>query len=165
MDVTSLFSRIRSFLVKYKYPVVVLVIGLTLMWLPAFHNQETQTQIPESTPATKEVDLTQQLSEILSQIDGVGRVKVMLKVSEGESTIYQTDEDISSSSVRKDTVILTDSNRNDQPLVVQTIPAVYRGAIIVCQGGDKASVKIAVMEAVSKVTGLDVANISVLKMK
>ena len=39
------------------------------------------------------------------------------------------------------------------------------GAIVVCQGGDNATVRLAIIEAVSNVTGLGADKISVLKMK
>jgi len=41
----------------------------------------------------------------------------------------------------------------------------YRGAVVVCQGGDNASVRLAVVEAVSNATGLTSDRITVLKMK
>ena len=41
----------------------------------------------------------------------------------------------------------------------------YRGAVILCKGADQAAVKLAVVEAVSRVTGLRTDQISVLKMK
>jgi stage III sporulation protein AG len=39
------------------------------------------------------------------------------------------------------------------------------GAIVVCQGGDQPTVRLAILDAVSKVTGLGADKISILKMK
>ena len=50
-------------------------------------------------------------------------------------------------------------------MITQVIPASYMGAIVVCQGGDRPSVKLAIVKAVSDVTGLTSDKISVLKMK
>ena len=79
------------------------------------------------------------------------------------------DEDLSSGTdsedTRRDTVLISDGNREENGLVRQTIPPVYRGAIIVCQGGNDAKVRLSIVEAVMSVTGLRSDCITVLKMK
>ena len=47
----------------------------------------------------------------------------------------------------------------------QKLSPVYQGAIILCQGADSPSVRLAITQAVSKVTGLPTDRIAVLKMK
>ena len=113
----------------------------------------------------KETSLAKELEEILSCIQGAGKVQVMLTVAKGEEIIYQTDGSTAESGGRQDTVVITDENRTQSGLVQQSIPPTYRGAIVVCQGADSPAVCLAVKEAVSKVTGLDTSQISVLKMK
>ena len=71
---------------------------------------------------------------------------------------YSEKEDI-------DTVIITDSERNQNGLIHQINPPSYMGAIIVCQGADDPAVKLSITEAVSKITGLKTNRISVLRMK
>ena len=109
------------------------------------------------------------LTEILQSIQGVGKVQVLLSIASGEKTVYQTDSDTAASgdsnSIKIETVIVTDSQRNETGLISQINPPVYLGAIIVCQGADSAAVKLAVTQAVSKITGLGADNICVLKMK
>ena len=103
-----------------------------------------------------------------SQIQGAGKVEVMLTVAFGEKTIYQTDEHISGGenvSTRVETVIVTGADRSQNGLIQQINPPVYLGAIVVCQGADRSVVRLAIVEAVSKVTGLGADRISVLKMK
>jgi stage III sporulation protein AG len=83
--------------------------------------------------------------------------------------VYQTDEDITTSennsTVRKETVIITDSQRNESPLVLQVLPPEYMGAVIVCQGAENVQVRLAIVEAVCNATGLGADKIAVLKMK
>ena len=93
------------------------------------------------------------------------RMQVLLTVAAGEQTIYHSDENSTDTSVRLETVIITDSQRNQQALVQQVLPESYRGAIVVCQGADSPAVKLAIVEAVSRATGLGADSISVLKMK
>ena len=66
---------------------------------------------------------------------------------------------------KKDTVIVTDGDRAQNGLVQQLLPPTYLGAIIVCEGGDRAEVRLAIAKAVSRYTGLGIDRISVLKMK
>ena len=167
MDIGKSLKALPKLISKYRYPIVILIIGLVLLLLPG-RKGETESPINQ-TVVQQQPDLTQQLTQTLSQISEVGRVKVMLTIAEGEKTIYQYDEDLSkgenSSSVRQETIIVTDANRNQQALIHQILAPKYLGAVIVCQGGDDPSVKWAVVEAVSKATGLGANQISVLKMK
>lgn len=80
--------------------------------------------------------------------------------------LYQTDTQTDSSgSVRIDTVLVSDSNREETGLLRQIKPPVYLGAVVVCQGADSSSVRLSITEAVSKITGLGADCIVVLKMK
>ncbi len=168
MDIKATLGKLPGWISKYRYPILVLAIGLVLMVLPG-RKKQTQPPVTEKTVAEQSVSLSAELAQILGRIQGVGKVEVMLTVKTGEITVYQTDEDISTtetgSTVRKETVIITDSNRQETPLVTQILSPEYLGAVIVCQGANDAQVRLAVVEAVSKVTGLGTDKISVLKMK
>lgn len=168
MDMKALRGKLPGWLRKYRYPILVLAIGLVLMVLPERNEQIDQTPVSEAV-TQQNVSVSSELAQILGRIQGVGKVEVMLTVKVGETTVYQSDEDITTSEtgsiVRKETVIITDSDRQQQALVSQILPPEYLGAVIVCQGADNMQVRLAVVEAVSKVTGLGADKISVLKMK
>ena len=162
----ELMQKIVSAASKYRYVILILVIGLVLMMIPFGKEAEHEIQ----TPVTKqeETDLSEQLTQILSQIQGAGKVSVMLTVKTGQNTVYQSNEDITSGdngSIRQDTVIVTDENRVESGLIQRVIAPEYRGAIIVCEGADKPEVRLHIIEAVASVTGLGTDKISVLKMK
>lgn len=159
MDIKSIRDRATSWVGKYKYFALILLVGIGLMLIPG--SKKEQTQIT-SIPQVQEETLDKELEAILSNIKGAGRVQVMLTVASGEQVIYQTD---SPSADRQDTVIINGENRVQDGLVQQIISPTYRGAIVLCQGADSANVCLAIKEAVSKVTGLDSSKISVLKMK
>ena len=105
----------------------------------------------------------------MSQVSGAGTVRVLLTQAESGETIYQTDDTESTqengSSLRRETVLVSDGSRQQAGLVRQTQAPVYRGAVVVCQGGDTAPVRLAIVEAVAGVTGLPSNRITVLKMK
>lgn len=167
MDIGQFGKKLSKWCRKYRYPLVIVLIGLVFLALPTGKN--TQSAEAPSVVEAETPDLSQQLVQILSQIEGVGKVSVMLTVAEGEKIYYQQDEDITngdtSSSIRQETIIINDGNRNQQALISQIMAPKYQGAIIVCQGGDIPAVKWAIVEAISKTTGLGADQISVLKMK
>ena len=132
----------------------------------------TQTKQPESEPKQineQQFSVQEQLEQLLSCIEGAGTVKVMLKENSGEETVYQTDvetaESESTSSHSIQSVIVEDADNNETGLIKQINPPQYQGAVVICQGADDPAVKLAIADAVSKITGLGMDKIAVLKMK
>ena len=165
MEATAPKQRINALFGKYKYPILVALVGLGLMLLPS----EQEPTEPVEPPRAVEHSLEEKLETLLGRIEGAGQVSVLLTEKEGSQTLYQTDSqtdaDESGSRRTDDTVLVEDENRTESGLVRQTLGPVYRGAVILCQGADDPSVKLAVVEAVRCVTGLGADQISVQKMK
>ena len=164
MDWLALKGSIQKWIRKYRYVAIVLLVGIVLMLLPSRQGEVEQAQTEVETTAEKQ-SVQKELSHILSQIDGVGDVSVLLTIASGEETVYQTNTETTGESCRIDTVIVTDSDRKEQGLIQKLNPPRYMGAIVVCRGGANAAVKLSVVEAVSRVTGLGADQIAVLKMK
>lgn len=162
MDWVSLKSNGLDGIKKYRYVLLVVLAGIFLMTLPEGRKESEE---PQQTIETTQPVLQDSLAEILSQIAGAGKVKVLLTEAAGEQTIYQTDEDHSSSDIRRQTVLVTNSSREETGLVRQINPPTYQGAIILCQGADSAAIRLSIVEAVANATGLSTDKISVLKMK
>ena len=150
---------------KYKYVLFVILVGVVLMLLP---NKTTRKAEPAETTIS-EVNEEERIQNILQMVHGAGRVAVYLKTERSEQYIYQTNNDTSSTTDRndqsKDTVLVTDSERNQSGLIQTVLTPKYAGAVIVCDGADDAYVKLSIVDAVSKATGLGSDKISVLKMK
>lgn len=163
MDWVSLKSSGLEAIKKYRYVLLVVLAGILLMALPET-GKEAPAE-PEQTVEASRPELQEALADILSQIAGAGKVKVLLTEAAGEQTVYQTDEDHSASDIRRQTVLVTDAGREETGLVRQINPPTYQGAIILCQGADSAAVRLSIVEAVSNATGLSTDKISVLKMK
>lgn len=169
MDIAGSYKKVILFTKKYKYVALVLLLGVLLMILPV-GNKNVEASKKESTECVQvETSVSVQLESVLSKVYGAGKVSVMLTVAAGEETIYQTNDDISNTndqnSYQKDTVTVTDAERNQNGLIRQVNPPTYLGAVIVCEGADDPSVRLAIVNAVSKVTGLGTDRIAVLKMK
>ena len=160
MDLETGKQQFITFVKKYQYVLLVVLVGVVLMLIPQSPREsQTVTQIEE----VVEADLQMQLAAILGQISGVGKVEVLLTEAAGADTVYQVDTRQNQDNA--DTVIITDRNREETGLVKQLLPPVYRGAVVVCQGADSAGVRLNVVDAVKSVTGLSSDCITVLKMK
>lgn len=160
MDWESGRRKLTGYLTKYRYFVLALLAGVAILILP---EQPEASVSPQSAEEEIHLGLQNQLEDILGKIAGVGKVEVLLTEASGSNTIYQVDENRNQSNL--DTVIVMNSQREEVGLVKQVIPPQYRGAVIVCQGADRAGVRLAVVDAVKSVTGLSSDCIAVLKMK
>lgn len=168
MDIGIALKKFGAQLKKYKYPLIVLAAGILLMAMPTANKKTAINKEPEPT-AVSEITTEEKLAQILSNIKGAGNVKVMLTVKEGEEYFYQADTNAAqseaTSSTASDTVILTDGNRAQTALIRQILGPKYQGAIILCAGANDPSVKLSIIDAVSKITGLGSDKISVLELK
>lgn len=170
MDIRSLAGKAQSLIGKYKYAFIVLIIGLVLLLLPNNTKKQSKQIVTESRTEYNPLYLeSEALSKILQSVEGAGKVQVLLSTASGEKTVYQTNSDTDASgdghSAKTETVIISDSQRNESGLITQINPPTYLGAIVVCEGADSATVRLAITQAVAKITGLSTDGICVLKMK
>ena len=166
-------EKLRGLFAKLKYPIAILLVGAALLLLPGRSVGKTET--PSETTAAAEIqdDWETRLADILSEIRGAGKVRVMLTQDQGSQVIYQqdreldTDQDDSGKTRRErtETVILSRGSSNQEALVTQVVSPRFRGALVVCGGGDDPGVRLAVVQAVCGVTGLGADQVTVLKMK
>lgn len=134
---------------------------------------ELVTEIVENDIDVDETDLESELEEILSKIEGVGKVDVLLTYSESMSIAPLYNENISSSvSTNSDGTttetqteskeIFTDSS--DEAVIEKYVMPLLEGAIIIAEGGEDADVKANIVSAVEAATGLLTHKIQVFKM-
>ena len=163
---------VRKLWDRYKYAILILLVGSGLLLWPGGSGHTAQTGQSEAPPAyTAAETLRKDLEEILGQIQGVGTVRVLLTAdSNGERQLAQNSELRYSGSTaapedysRTSETVLLDLNDQEAPIVTRILYPTYRGALVVCQGGDRADVRLAVTEAVSVLTGLSSDRITVAK--
>ena len=168
MEWKSIVVQAMNFIQKNRYLILAVVAGILLMSIPDSHVSQDP---PESEVTTEhaEQSLEEDLAEILEKMEGAGKVRVLLTLKEGERILYQADEnhsvDAESEDRRTETVILTGAERKEDGLVVQVTPPIYLGAIVLCQGANRAEIRLSIVEAVMDATGLTSDKITVLKMK
>lgn len=162
MDWIALGERGKELARKYRYVLLVVLAGILLLLLPTGSAEESQALQPQSQTQT---ELQEELAELLCHLEGAGKVRVLLTEAKGAQTLYQSDEDTRSDSAKTDTVLITGSDRIQTGLVKRVDPPTYQGAVVLCQGAERASVRLAIVQAVANATGLPSNKISVLKMK
>ena len=128
----------------------------------------------------EETNLETKLEEILSQIQGVGEVKVLLNYSESSEVVAMynetsktsnTEETDTSGGTRKiqetDTqkdIIYQEDNGEKTPITQKIVQPKIEGAIITAKGANQADVKANIIQAVEAVTGLATHKIQVFEM-
>lgn len=161
---------VRKIWDRYKYAALVALIGAGLLLWPSGVSRGEGGQAAAAETAN-ETDIQAQLEEILGTVSGVGQVRVMLTLdSDGERQLAQDTELAYSGPTaspedysRRSKIVLADGASGDEAVTVRRIYPTYRGALVVCQGGDRAEVRLAVTAAVAALTGLSTDRVTVAK--
>ena len=154
---------IKGLFDKYKYPILVLALGLLLVFSDNLFSGGKQEKPKVQDTARTAIDsVERQITQVLSQIDGVGRVTVALTTQSSDRTVYAKDSKYNSEG--EEIVIISDSG-NQKPLVEYTVSPDYKGAVVVCDGGGDSKVKLEVTNAIKALTGISTDHIIILKMK
>ena len=169
-QLSELQKRLSAGISKFRLPLLIFAAGLLLMLLPTGKRSTQAVQTAAQAAQTQELTPSQEEMEaILSRIDGVGRVDLLLTLRTSGASVYQTDtRTVTSGSGTTEecqTVFGQTSGSGKEPVVQTTLAPQYQGALGVCDGADRASVRLAVVQAVTSLTGLGSNQIAVVKMK
>ncbi len=166
---------------------VITLIVINLIWNSDTEKKESTddpnkklAEVPNSEISVNAVaqdDLSLQLEEILQQIDGVGKVNVLITYSQTNEIVPMYNQDISqkdteetdtNGGTRKITetdtkreVIYEENSGEKKPITQSIISPKIEGAIITAQGGNDTVVKANIIQAVEAVTGLSSHKIQV----
>lgn len=152
------------------------VLGILLLGLSEIFPKYQTEKKSEETKAQTETDFCteteQKLSALIAQMEGAGRVQVMLTIESSDEKIYAADEktnaknDGNTEQKSYDSkYVLVDGDSGDTGILLKTNAPKVKGIIIVCDGGDNPSVENQITNAVSAALGIGANRISVLKMK
>ena len=119
-----------------------------------------------------------ELSALLQEINGVGKVKVMVTLQSGAENVYaQQQKTQSNTQVNADAnsensqtsyenrFVIIENAGTDQPLIEKTIQPAIQGVVVVCSGADDITVVTAVTNAVAAVLDVPTHKIFVTKMR
>ena len=125
--------------------------------------------------------LEEELEDFLSLVAGAGRVRVMISALGDRETVFAVDATNSRSHIieedaqggtrdqrqysnQEQTVIITDRNGVDHPLVIREIAPQVEGIVIIAEGGDDPFIKDALTRAAMAVLGVEAHRVHVLTM-
>lgn len=184
-------------LVVFVIILIITIIIINFIWNGGSEDNETNTQTTDAnkklatqsynqtTVSNTELEesnntIVDELEDILSNINGVGKVKVMITYSETsktmpvyneESSQQDTEETDSEGGTRKITQtdtkkeVIYEENGEQKTLITQSvISPTVEGAIITAEGAGDITVKTNIIQAVSAVTGLSTHKIQVFEM-
>jgi len=150
--------------------------------IAAFANQ-AQPEPPNHTTHTRpERAFEEELEAFLSLVSGAGQVRVMVSAFGGRETVFAVDTTANHSyileedaqggtrdqrqiSTQEQTVIITDRNGLDQPLILREIEHRIEGVVIIAEGGGDPFVRDALTRAAMAVLGTDAHRVQVLAMQ
>ena len=154
---------------KYRLALAVLLAGVILLALPKGEEKATEAANEPGYDVFSLTETEQRMEDILSRIEGTGKLALMLTLKSGSQLqlAEDTDQTIESDEQRtkSETVTINRGSGQQDVVITQQRYPIYQGAVVVCQGADRASVRLAVTEAVAALTGLSSDKISVVKWK
>lgn len=164
-------AYLQRLLDKYKYVLPVLLVGMVLLFWPAREQTVPLAAVSENDRFDTSA-LEIRLQTVLESMEGVGKAQVILTVAEGEMVDYAYDrtesrnqsENGGAATSQRELVTLSESGGQSAVELRRTAP-IYRGAAVVCQGGDSAGVRLAVTQVIQSLTGISADRIVISKMK
>lgn len=149
---------------------------------------EEVTVLPEKNKGTTDesmeycLALETRIEELLSVMDGVGKVQAMVTISASREMIVEKDEPVNRATVTEtdgsggsrstnessyeyETIYITDSEGNKAPYVVKQIEPEIQGITVVAQGGGNAIVQKNISDVLEALFHIEAHKIKVVKMK
>ena len=140
--------------------------------------QREETETVEDTTSYERL-LEQRLEEILSHVDGVGRVEVMIVLKSSEEKVWRVDRDTSYSITQEtdqnggsrrvesqeitENTILSGQTGKEEPLLAKEMKPEISGVIISAEGGKSPQVQAEISAAVEALFDVPSHKIKVLK--
>lgn len=146
--------------------------GIMLIFLSEIIPTEEKQEKAEScfqnfeNPETEE-KLELRLEKEISKIKGAGKTSVMLTMDSSKEYNYainSSEERNSSQTERKNEIVIIEGENREGPLVYKINEAKIRGVLVVCEGGDNASVREKIIEALCALLDIPSNRVSVAKM-
>lgn len=164
-------KKIWECLNRYKLVLLMLAAGVLLLLWPSGNGKSAAAAEKErQTAPGPNFDLEAleaKLERVLSKIDGAGEVTVALSVKDGVEQVYATNESLSKDGngqeQQRETVRVSTGSGTEEVVPVQQRYPAFQGAVVVCQGGGSAEIRLLVTQAVAALTGLGTDRISVCK--
>jgi stage III sporulation protein AG len=146
------------------------VLGMGCILFSSFFRTEETDKQPEADTVSNEdyrLQIQDQLTQILSRMEGVGEVEVLVTVEGSEEYHYakQGDSLVTDEQVKKSSTYVTVGGTSKEALVESVTHPVITGVVVACEGGDRSTVRENVYKAAAVACGISSAQIYVTKME
>ena len=164
--------KVLDALRQYKYVVLTAALGIFLLLLPSGEEKAADTgTVPTVAERFDRAALQSEMEDILSSLDGVGRLSLMLTLDGGSEYELAQDETAarkfsgteSGEQSRSSETVVLGSGSGAEVVITRSRYPRFLGALVVCEGGDRADVRLKVPQAVGALTGLSSDRITVVK--
>lgn len=172
----EIFERIKLSEMPKKN-VIAICIGIVvilILMLSGFSESDEKVSVENTSVYADEYikETEKRLESLLREIDGAGKVEVMLTLESCYENVYaksystksQTEDNGDQAELTEQYVIVKKGSNNEECLVVKVYEPEVKGVAIVAQGADKDNVKTAITETVCAVLDVSSAKVSVEKM-
>lgn len=160
---------LKSKQLKTKVLVIIGIVGILLILISEidFSPSKSTENLSSGDYVSYVNNLDKELTEIISNIDGVGTCKVMITLKNTSESVYAKNTDISSadsSSSQNDEYVIYNGTNGDSPLLLkENFPAI-EGVAVVCSGGDNVKIQEQIKKCVSALFNISSNRISVSKI-
>lgn len=161
-----------ALLERYKYVGLVVLLGAVLLLWPETAGTASPGEGGTMGATESAFDLEameRKLADTLSGIEGAGEVRVVLSVKNSAKSVLAEDKravvEETGRETTLETVVISTGSGSQSPVLVEQVYPEFRGALVVCGGGDEVNVRLKLVEAVSALTGLGTDKICVCKGK
>lgn len=145
------------------------IIGILIAGVMLLMRNNSEIKTISKAENTSAVNINKELEKILSEVEGAGRVKVLINYNQsGEKILaYDMESNINEKESGKEnnskSEVVYDGNK--MPVILKEYMPKVEGVIIVAQGGNTENVKKQLIAGTVALLGIDEHKIEVLKMK
>ena len=107
--------------------------------------------------------MEEQLTDLIESMDGVGKVRVMLTLSDDGLAYLDKDVRIQEKT-REETTVVYDMGDTKEPYVVRRERPKVEGVVVVAQGGDRPGIATEITGAIQSLFDLEAHKVKVVKM-
>ncbi len=166
---------------KIQYAAILLIAIIILtIYFSSFKSAADVKDTPEATPMSLTSDsIEKRLEETLSNIEGAGRVRVMITYESSAEIVPAISVDKHSSSTTdvgqngtstintentKSSIVTIDSSNGSSALVLREISPKILGVLVIAEGADDIGVRLSLQKAVQTVLNVSPDRVDVYKM-
>lgn len=152
--------KLLEFLKKKNTILILLIVGVLLIVIAiptGTGSSKKENDTVQSVAGTYDyaTEMEQELETLLSQINGAGKVQVLISWKGSSEKLVEKDEN--------ETVYYNSSGGEQAPFIRQELMPQAEGVVVIAEGGDNAVVAGQITEAIRALFGVDTHKIKIMK--